>query len=991
MRLSGPRFCPVAAPIRFTVDGAPIEALPGETIAAALSAAGQAVFRRTASDAPRGLWCGMGACFDCIVTVDGRIGQRACMVKAEPGMVVRSAAPRGDDADPLAVLAEDPGGTDPGEESCDVLVVGGGPAGLAAATEAARALAGRGDGAAPRVVLLDERAQPGGQYFKPLAESHRFRRGRPADRQFAAGLARTADARAAGVEIVSGATVWGAFGAQEVGAIVDGRVLLFRPRQLVLAPGAYERPVPIPGWTLPGVMTTGAVQTLARAYRVAPGERVLIAGNGPLNLQLAVELLEGGAKVVAVLEAAPPIRPAQWSTLARMALAAPGLAVDGLRYLARLRRAGVTVLWSASVLAAEPGPDGRFARARIATTGGERIIAADALALGYGFVPSSEIARALGCAHRFVDRHLGYLAAETDAEGRSSVPGLFIVGDGAEMGGARVAEARGALAGLAAAVALGARIDPLPRQVARAALARAERFQRALWELFAAPPVDAGAIADGTIICRCEEVTAGAVRAAIGDGFAALGPIKRLTRAGMGRCQGRYCAATLARLAAEARGTRPAPQDFFAPRLPAKPVPAAALAFEQAEWSGYRAGAPPDLLRLRSHPEAAALPAPARACDVLVIGGGVIGTCIALSAARRGLDVLVAERDEVNLQASGANAGSLHVQMLSFDFGPRQAEGGGMAAEMLRIAPRAVHLWQGLAAAAGEDFEIRLGGGLIVAETEAEMRRLEAKVAAESRYGVENRLVDGAELRRIAPHLSERLIGAEFCPLEGKINPLRATYAAMRLAQQAGARFLRGTEVLSLARESGTSGWRVGTSAGEIRAGRVVIAAGAWSPHLGRLVGLDLPIRGAPLQMLVTEPAPPLLGQLVGHAGRHLTLKQAETGGLIIGGGWPAGRDPDTGGARNLRASIQGNLWVARRVLPALAGLHLIRAWAAMNVSVDGGPLLGPVPGHPGLFIAATTNGYTLAPAIGEMMADCLAAGGRPGDELGIFGLARFA
>ena len=159
MRLSHRPSAPVGHAITFQFDGSPVAALEGETIAAALSAAGIVAFRRTASGAPRGLHCGMGACFDCVVTVDGRIGQRACMTKVADGMVVTGDAPL-----PLAPLGREPEGAQAEERVCDVLVVGAGPAGLSAAIAAAEAGAS--------VVVLDERSATGGQYAKPLADSH---------------------------------------------------------------------------------------------------------------------------------------------------------------------------------------------------------------------------------------------------------------------------------------------------------------------------------------------------------------------------------------------------------------------------------------------------------------------------------------------------------------------------------------------------------------------------------------------------------------------------------------------------------------------------------------------------------------------------------------------------------------------------------------------------------------------------------------------------
>src|SRR5690242_7411163 len=289
MRLSHKTIRPAGRPISISFEGQKIAALEGETVAAALSAAGIVAFRHTPSGAARGLWCGMGACFDCVVTIDGRTGQRACMTKVADGMAVSGAVDVR-----LAPLGEEPDRTEPEERACDVLVVGGGPAGLAAAIAAVEAGA--------TVVVLDERSATGGQYAKPLADSH----GDSApDALFRLGRELRDRAIRGGATLLSDAVVWGGFARDEIAALVAGRAVVFRARQLILAPGAHERPVPLPGWTLPGVMTTGALQSLVRAQRVCPGERVLIAGSGPLNMQLACELLAGGVKPLAVVESAP--------------------------------------------------------------------------------------------------------------------------------------------------------------------------------------------------------------------------------------------------------------------------------------------------------------------------------------------------------------------------------------------------------------------------------------------------------------------------------------------------------------------------------------------------------------------------------------------------------------------------------------------------------------------------------------------------------------
>ena len=536
MRLKHPDMRPTGPPVRLRFDGREIEALPGETIAAALAAADIVAVRQARSGAPRGPFCGMGVCFDCLVTVDGRPSQRACLTKVEAGMDVRSA--------PLATPHRPEPAAPVEEIACDVLVVGAGPAGLSAAR--ALALAGAD------VIVADERLHAGGQYFKPLAPSYQADPS-TLDRQFRDGAILRQSALLAGVRILSEATVWAAFSPHEVAAIVSGRSTLFRPKRLVLATGAYEQSLPVPGWTLPGVMTVGGLQTLARSYRVAPGQRIVIAGNGPLCLQTAAELLDGGANVVAVLEAASRPGFARWRDLLTAASAAPGLLLDGLALTNRLRD---LLYWDRKVTRLLG--EGRVQRVEA----GDLSIDADIVAVGYGFASSSELARALGCAHRFMPRGSGSMETLTNAEGRTSVGEVFAIGDGARFGGAQAARAQGMVAAAAIAADLGLKA-PEPA-AARRTLGRSARFQAALWRLFDAPPFEPDTIDDSAIVCRCEEVTAGELRQHIAAGYDTPAGLKRKCRVGMGRCQGRYCATVIARM------TTAEVDEFglFAPRPP---------------------------------------------------------------------------------------------------------------------------------------------------------------------------------------------------------------------------------------------------------------------------------------------------------------------------------------------------------------------------------------------------------------------------------------
>ena len=570
VRISSPGIRPRGRDSTLVFEGRPLPFRDGDTIAAALVDAGELACREGRAGDRRGVYCGMGVCHECVVTVAGA-GVRACMTKAREGMhlslhraVTLPTAP--------AEAALDAVALEP-----DVLVVGAGPAGLAAAAAAAEA--------GVSVVVVDERAKLGGQYFKQPSDAFEVDESR-LDRQYREGRALISRAERAGATLVGDAQIWAASAPGELLAVGAGRALNLRPRRLVLATGAYERGVPLPGWTLPGFMTTGAAQTLMRAYQVSPGRRVLVSGNGPLNVQVAAELVRAGVTVVALCESARAARAGRAPALAAMAAAAPDLALQGLGYLRTLRRARVPILFGHAVTRAEG--DGRVERAAVArldrdgrvVPGSERVFEVDAVTTGFGFLPSNEIARTLGVEHVF-DAALGQLAAVVDARGRTSVPDVWVVGDGGGTRGARVGKARGLLAGVDAARSIGAGIPPALAQEARGAdraRRRSERFQRALTRVYAAPRlVDQLADAD-TPVCRCEDVSLAEVEAAFGSGIGTIGAVKRVTRAGMGRCQGRYCAAVLAEIAARRSGEPLREGDWFAPSPPFKPLPVCVIA-----------------------------------------------------------------------------------------------------------------------------------------------------------------------------------------------------------------------------------------------------------------------------------------------------------------------------------------------------------------------------------------------------------------------------
>ena len=552
----------------FSYRGRGIRAHPGETVAAALIAAGQWNFRETRSGASRGLFCGMGVCGECTLLIDGD-ARRACLEPARPGADVR---PR----PALASVSEASTESSPALEhvNVEVLIIGAGPAGLAAAAAAAAQGAD--------VLVVDERTNFGGQYFKQPAKGFEIDESL-IDGQFKAGRSLYAEALAAGARFLFDASVWGAFGREDIAVVTEERRMRIHPRRLILAPGAYERPLSVPGWTLPGVITTGAAQTLLRAYSIAPGDRVLLAGNGPLNLQVARELTRAGVKVVAVAELAPARGLQMLPDLVRMAVTSPLLVAEGLGHLLALAVSRVPRLHSTVLLRCDADETGdRVARATLARVdrqgkplpGTEQVFTVDAVCMGYGFAPQSELPRAVGCRHIF-DPARGALRVIRDAEGRSSEREVFVIGDAGGLGGARLAQSQGTIAGSAAATDLGH--PPNPAQLREVDEARRdalshERFQRALWRVYDAPALTCELAEANTLICRCEEVAHSTLEACVAGNVRNPGSIKRLTRAGMGSCQARYCSLSIAAIATAAGLRIGDDAEWFAPRTPFKPV-----------------------------------------------------------------------------------------------------------------------------------------------------------------------------------------------------------------------------------------------------------------------------------------------------------------------------------------------------------------------------------------------------------------------------------
>jgi glycine/D-amino acid oxidase-like deaminating enzyme len=375
--------------------------------------------------------------------------------------------------------------------------------------------------------------------------------------------------------------------------------------------------------------------------------------------------------------------------------------------------------------------------------------------------------------------------------------------------------------------------------------------------------------------------------------------------------------------------------------------------------------------------------------DFVVIGGGLAGTAAAYHLARDGgAEVLLLERGELNAAASGNNSGSIHAQIPVEPF-LNQGEGWARRfAPTLRLMMAGIKRWMELPAELeAPELEVAAKGGLVVAKRESEMAMLRAKSAIERDEGLDVRLLARDELRALAPYLAEDAIGGAFCPIEGKANPLMATFAFARAAERHGVRIARGVRVSGLLPDG--AHWHVATSAGTVRARRVLNCAGAQAGEVASWLGLDLPIEAHPIQVTVTERTAPLIPHLVYSAADRLSLKQTAQGSVLIGGGWPARLHERSGLPVVLEDSLVGNLQLAIAAVPAVARLRVVRSWAAIvNGTQDWRPILGELPGARGVFLCFFPwMGFTAGPHVARIIAE-LALGRRRPDDPELAGFA---
>ena len=451
------------------------------------------------------------------------------------------------------------------QSSVDLAIVGAGPAGLAAAsTAAAHGL---------KVAVVDEQPAPGGQIYRNIENVIAQRPAQLATLgpDYAAGFDLVREFRASGATYLPLTSVWQIDGERNVFTRSAGRAARLQAKQVLIATGAMERPVPVPGWTLPGVMTCGAAQTLLKSAALVPRGRVVLAGSGPLLLLIARQLARSGVAVAAVLET----RTRPWRALPHLLkfALAPEYFAKGLALIGALRRAGIPYRRGVSDLRVIGGERAEGVEYR--WQGALHNERADLVLLHQGVVPNGNLAWSLRCEHAWHDAQRCFRPV-TDAWGSTSVPGVMVAGDSGGIVGARGAEFSGRLAALAAARDAG-RIDAADCD------RRAEPIRHVLAQHLAARPFldalyspDAALLAPrdaDTVVCRCEEVAAGEIRRLVTEqGCPGPNQMKSFTRCGMGPCQGRLCGLTVVELIAECRGVPVSDVGYYRIRSPVTPL-----------------------------------------------------------------------------------------------------------------------------------------------------------------------------------------------------------------------------------------------------------------------------------------------------------------------------------------------------------------------------------------------------------------------------------
>ena len=355
-------------------------------------------------------------------------------------------------------------------------------------------------------------------------------------------------------------------------------------------------------------------------------------------------------------------------------------------------------------------------------------------------------------------------------------------------------------------------------------------------------------------------------------------------------------------------------------------------------------------------------------CDYVVIGGGIVGGCISYYLSGNNKEVICIDSGEFS--GSNSNAGSIHVQLQSRNFrlNPHLIDN---LIENLPFYKEAVNAWNRLSLMLNVDLELRVNGGLMVADNEEQLEFLYKKCQEEKAAGLDVEIIESNKIKKLYPFLSNKVVGAEFCAHEGKLNPLVANKSLQEVSLRSGVKIMKCETVNHI--EFKNNEYFIKTNLRDYFCETVIIAAGSGSGKLAECLNFNIPTIAEPLHMNVTEKVSMFIPILIQHAERSITLKQISSGNIIIGGGWPARIEEESNKIKIKKESLFGNLTTAVNLVPSIGKLRLYRTWGGINPITDGNSVLGNMKGHENVFFAIPGDaGYTLGPLCAEVIVDLI-------------------
>ncbi len=935
--------------IKFSFENKEYEAYSGETVASALTRNGIKNLRKDKNSNYRGIYCNMGICNECIVQINGFQSVKSCTanIKENDKILIQKY-----NAD-LPNLKKNIQ-LEKNILKYDILIIGAGPGGIGASLSL--------NGSKNKIALIDEKKSIGGQYYKRLSKVFNIINKQKLDYQIKDAIDLEYKLNNTNIDLYNGYKVWGVYKNEdtkyEVCCSKDNQDLRIVCKKIIISTGSYEKPYFVDGWHLPNVLTTGGLQILTKTQKVSPGKNVVICGNGPLNFQLGEELIDNGINVVAVIESSksPFFKPL--SSVFGMILS-PLIFLNGIKsYFKVLNN---TQIFHGAYLKKIEDIKGKKSVSINKDGKIFKLDDVDVVSINYGFQPNNDIAKIFGL-KGFFNKHKNYYQISKDFFNKTSDKNIYIIGEAARNAGSKISFYEGQLTGLVLNNNFKMLFNYLKFPLIVFNLIRNKFFQFFLWRIFNKDHSNIVSMSEETVFCRCEDVKYKDIIKYKNIHNVDAGMIKRMTRTGMGRCQGRYCGIGLNEIFKDKISNDNHKQFSFAPQNPIKTVSLKNTGYEKEEWYGYIKDKLPEFkcnqnsIKEKKHHK------------IAVIGSGIMGVSTCYSLLKNEKDVCLIDRLQPNSQASGSNAGSLHVQLLSYDFDPKNLNQIENFKYSLKLQKKGVQEWKDIEKDINSNFEISNDGGLMLAENQKDLEKLNMKIELEKSAGIETDLISKEDIQKMNSSISDEMIYAGYCKEEGKINPLKATTHIYDYCVNNGLNTYCDDLIFDIKKENNK--FIIKTKNRVITADVVVNCAGSWANNIAKFLNLPLNVKSVPQQMIVTEPAKYELKLLIAHIGRHLTLKQAQNGNYIIGGGWTAGYSNLTKHIHSKMNSFEGNTWIAKKVIPKLSNANVLRSWAAMSVDVGGYPLLGEHPRMKNFYVVVSSNGYTLGPILGKLVSD---------------------